>query len=143
MVLSELPPWANGLIGVIVSLTASAVDAIGLNLQRRDHVQNASLPPEQQRHECKRVTWHMGFFLYVGSQVFGSTAALCKLPYFKAFFSDILSLPSASCSRSPWGSKFGLQLSICLSFGRNKSREPRFNWNVPHYPWRYSSRGFW
>lgn len=63
-------------VGIFVSLAASAVDAIGLNLQRRDHVRNAMLPDEEQRHECKRLTWHIGFFLYVGSQLFGSSAAL-------------------------------------------------------------------
>jgi hypothetical protein len=68
----------HAFIGVIISLTASCIDAIGINLQRRDHVQNAMRSPEQQRHECKRLTWHVGFYMYIGSQLFGSSLALCK-----------------------------------------------------------------
>ena len=76
MILEDNPGARVG-IGVLVSLCASLVDAIGINLQRRDHVRNARLPPDQQRHECKRLTWHIGFYMYIGSQLFGSTAALC------------------------------------------------------------------
>ena len=63
-------------VGVLISLAASLLDAIGINLQRRDHVTNAQLPLDQQRHECKRPTWHLGFAMYVISQLGGSTGAL-------------------------------------------------------------------
>jgi hypothetical protein len=72
----------NTLIGIIISLSTSAFDAIGLNLMRKDHVNNMKLPVDQRRPEFKRKIWVMGLVFYVGSQLFGSTGALCKsVPY--------------------------------------------------------------
>ena len=72
----SLSNGAQTAIGVLISLTASSIDAIGLNLQRRDHIRNSALPPEDQKIVWRRPVWILGFVLYVGSQLFGSTAAL-------------------------------------------------------------------
>jgi len=66
-------------IGVLVSLTASFFDALGLNIQRRDHIREASKNNIKIRHECMRPQWHLGLYLYVGSQALGSSAVVALL----------------------------------------------------------------
>lgn len=68
--------WLDFVIGFVVSLLASIMNAAGLNLLKLDHVRNSSLSPEQQRNECGRPMWHVGLYLYVASQLAGSTIAL-------------------------------------------------------------------
>ncbi|KAI9298752.1 hypothetical protein K502DRAFT_339235 [Neoconidiobolus thromboides FSU 785] len=61
-------------IGVVVSLLASCLDALGLNIQKRDHLQNSvAVKP---RHDCCRLNWHLGLYVYCGSQAIGNTVAL-------------------------------------------------------------------
>ncbi|KAI8598727.1 hypothetical protein EDD21DRAFT_308994, partial [Dissophora ornata] len=69
-------PLLDTLIGLIVSLIASIMNAAGLNLLKLDHVRNSVCSQERQRHECGRPLWHVGLYLYVGSQLAGSTIAL-------------------------------------------------------------------
>ncbi|CAG8473190.1 17177_t:CDS:2 [Cetraspora pellucida] len=52
------------------------MDAAGINLLKLDHVKNSSKPIEKQRNDCGRPLWHAGLYLYIFSQVFGSTVAL-------------------------------------------------------------------
>ncbi|KAG0039455.1 hypothetical protein BGZ82_008193 [Podila clonocystis] len=68
--------WLDFVIGFVVSLLASIMNAAGLNLLKLDHVRNSSLSPERQRNECGRPMWHVGLYLYVASQLAGSTIAL-------------------------------------------------------------------
>ncbi|KAG0354554.1 hypothetical protein BGZ54_001591, partial [Gamsiella multidivaricata] len=63
-------------IGLIVSLISSIMNAAGLNLLKLDHDRNSARGQERQRHECGRPMWHVGLYLYVGSQLAGSTIAL-------------------------------------------------------------------
>ncbi|KAK9685093.1 hypothetical protein K7432_015631 [Basidiobolus ranarum] len=67
---------ANYIIGFIVSLCASIIDAFGTNLMKRDHSRNEMLPPDQRKHEFLRWGWHLGLYCYIGSQVIGSSVAL-------------------------------------------------------------------
>ena len=66
------------MIGFAVSLIASVMNAAGLNLLKLDHVRNSSLSADRQRNECGRPMWHVGLYLYVISQLAGSTIALSK-----------------------------------------------------------------
>ncbi|KAG0234016.1 hypothetical protein B0O80DRAFT_490482 [Mortierella sp. GBAus27b] len=68
--------WLDVLIGVMVSLIASVMNAAGLNLLKLDHVRNSERIHARQRHECGRPMWHVGLYLYVGSQVVGGVIAL-------------------------------------------------------------------
>ncbi|KAG0292735.1 hypothetical protein BGZ96_003759 [Linnemannia gamsii] len=68
--------WLDFVIGFVVSLIASVMNAAGLNLLKLDHVRNSARAQERQRHECGRPLWHVGLYLYVGSQLAGSTIAL-------------------------------------------------------------------
>lgn len=70
--------WLDFVIGFVVSLIASVMNAAGLNLLKLDHVRNSARAQERQRHECGRPLWHVGLYLYVGSQLAGSTIALSK-----------------------------------------------------------------
>ncbi|KAF9900048.1 hypothetical protein EC991_007964 [Linnemannia zychae] len=63
-------------IGFAVSLIASVMNAAGLNLLKLDHVRNSALSAERQRNECGRPMWHVGLYLYIASQLAGSTIAL-------------------------------------------------------------------
>jgi len=65
-------------IGFAVSLVASVMNAAGLNLLKLDHVRNSALAQDRQRNECGRPMWHIGLYLYVASQLAGSTIALSK-----------------------------------------------------------------
>ena len=68
----------NFLIGFLVSAGASVMNAAGLNLLKLDHVKNSNQPPSLQRNECGRPLWHIGLYLYIASQMIGSTIALSK-----------------------------------------------------------------
>ncbi|GES91257.1 magnesium transporter [Rhizophagus clarus] len=52
------------------------MNAAGLNLLKLDHVKNSVRPPSSQRNECGRPLWHIGLYLYIASQMIGSTIAL-------------------------------------------------------------------
>ncbi|KAI8091464.1 uncharacterized protein B0P05DRAFT_527671 [Gilbertella persicaria] len=61
-------------IGVFVSLGASFMDALGLNILKLDHVKESKRT--QQRGDCGRPLWHLGLYTYIASQLIGSTIAL-------------------------------------------------------------------
>ncbi|OZJ04746.1 hypothetical protein BZG36_01793 [Bifiguratus adelaidae] len=63
-------------IGFFVSLGSSVMNALGLNLLKLDHVRNSAKTEAEQRNECGRPLWHIGLYLYILSQVIGSTIAL-------------------------------------------------------------------
>ncbi|CAO3615868.1 unnamed protein product [Cunninghamella blakesleeana] len=66
----------NFVIGVFVSLGASFMDALGLNILKLDHVKEGSKSPENRRGDCGRPLWHIGLYTYIASQLIGSTIAL-------------------------------------------------------------------
>ncbi|KAG2187112.1 hypothetical protein INT44_004782 [Umbelopsis vinacea] len=66
----------NLVIGVLVSLCASIMDALGLNLLKLDHVRESKKDTRQQRTDCGRPLWHVGLYTYIASQLIGSTIAL-------------------------------------------------------------------
>ncbi|CAG8681100.1 10417_t:CDS:2 [Cetraspora pellucida] len=74
--MSSMSEILNFVIGFLVSFAASVMNAVGLNLLKLDHVKNLHKPSESQRHECGRPLWHFGLYLYIMSQLVGSTIAL-------------------------------------------------------------------
>ncbi|KAI7868066.1 magnesium transporter, partial [Spinellus fusiger] len=66
----------NFVIGIFVSLAASFLDALGLNILKLDHVKEAKRETDKQRNDCGRPLWHIGLYTYIGSQLIGSTIAL-------------------------------------------------------------------
>ncbi|KAG2210061.1 hypothetical protein INT47_003497 [Mucor saturninus] len=61
-------------IGIFVSLGASFMDALGLNILKLDHVKESK--KDHQRGDCGRPLWHLGLYTYIASQLIGSTIAL-------------------------------------------------------------------
>ncbi|KAJ9050549.1 hypothetical protein DSO57_1013562 [Entomophthora muscae] len=69
-----MSPGFKNFLGVVVLLVTACLDALGYNIQRRDHCKNnASSKP---RHECCRKYWHLGLYIYVGSLVIGTIIGL-------------------------------------------------------------------
>ncbi|ESW97603.1 hypothetical protein KL918_002977 [Ogataea parapolymorpha] len=69
------------LIGCLVGLLSSACQSIGLILQRKSHLANESAAGSgNQLSAYKRSLWHLGFLLFIISNVFGSTIQLSTLP---------------------------------------------------------------
>ncbi|KAI8065570.1 hypothetical protein BC940DRAFT_303704 [Gongronella butleri] len=66
----------NFVIGVFVSLGASFMDALGLNILKLDHVREGNKPTMARRGDCGRPLWHIGLYTYISSQLIGSTIAL-------------------------------------------------------------------
>ncbi|KAI7903598.1 uncharacterized protein BX663DRAFT_507038 [Cokeromyces recurvatus] len=64
------------IIGIIVSLGASIMDALGLNILKLDHVKESQRPKGLRRSDCGRPLWHVGLSTYIASQLIGSTIAL-------------------------------------------------------------------
>ena len=71
-------------LGFLGSVLASIFYAAGLNILKKDHVKNSSLPKEKQRVDCCRPLWHLGLYLYIFSQSVGSAVALSKLFFFSS-----------------------------------------------------------
>lgn len=72
-------PAVKFIIGLSISVAASIANAAGLNILKRDHVLNTQRPENQRKNECGRPMWHFGLYLYVASQLFGSSLALVFL----------------------------------------------------------------
>ncbi|KAG7899584.1 hypothetical protein KL907_004936 [Ogataea polymorpha] len=69
------------LIGCLVGLLSSACQSIGLILQRKSHLASESVAgSDNQLSAYKRSLWHLGFLLFIISNVFGSTIQLSTLP---------------------------------------------------------------
>ncbi|CAO3590489.1 unnamed protein product [Absidia cylindrospora] len=66
----------NFAIGIFVSLGASFMDALGLNILKLDHVKEGQKDNSAQRGDCGRPLWHIGLYTYIASQLIGSTIAL-------------------------------------------------------------------
>ncbi|KAK1924848.1 hypothetical protein DB88DRAFT_534894 [Papiliotrema laurentii] len=66
----------NTIIGLIIVLIASLLNALGLNLTKLDHVRQQAIPKRERRREIFRVLWLAGMGTYIASQVFGSPLAL-------------------------------------------------------------------
>ncbi|KAG7739156.1 hypothetical protein KL923_002956 [Ogataea haglerorum] len=69
------------LIGCLVGLLSSACQSVGLILQRKSHlVHESAALSGHQLSPYKRSLWHLGFLLFIISNVFGSTIQLSTLP---------------------------------------------------------------
>ncbi|WVN85327.1 uncharacterized protein L203_100472 [Cryptococcus depauperatus CBS 7841] len=66
----------NTLVGLLIVLTASVFNALGLNLTKLDHVQQQAIPKRQRKKEYMRLLWLSGMGMYIASQVLGSPLAL-------------------------------------------------------------------
>lgn len=63
-------------IGLLITLGASLINALGLNITKLDFNRQEALPPASRRPDWQRPFWLLGLILYIASQVIGSTLAL-------------------------------------------------------------------
>lgn len=64
------------IIGLFITLGASIVNALGLNITKLDFTRQELLPAAQRTRASTRLLWWLGLGLYIASQVVGSTLAL-------------------------------------------------------------------
>jgi len=67
-------------LGVITALVSSLVQSLGLTLQRKSHVTEEARPPHLRRRPLRRGLWRLGFILFLGSNILGSTVQITTLP---------------------------------------------------------------
>ena len=74
-------PQLNFIIGIIIAVSTSFIQSLGLTIQRKSHVLNESIyPKELRRSACKRPLWHLGFDTYILSNIIGSIFSIGYLP---------------------------------------------------------------
>lgn len=54
------------------SCSCAHTDTPGLTIQRKSHVVDEALPPEERRRAVRRPLWIIGFAVYISSNIFGS-----------------------------------------------------------------------
>ncbi|KAA8494001.1 NIPA-like protein 2 [Porphyridium purpureum] len=67
-------------IGVAAGVLTSAVQSLGLVLQRKTHILNASRPESERVPVFRSRTWLVGLALFILSQAIGSVVAMAALP---------------------------------------------------------------
>jgi magnesium transporter len=77
-----LRPITNDVqVGIIVGLLSTSIQSLGLTLQRKSHlVEDAKDPSEARRPAYKRRKWQIGMFMFVISNLVGSTIQITTLP---------------------------------------------------------------
>ncbi|SCV73583.1 BQ2448_7509 [Microbotryum intermedium] len=63
-------------IGLLITLGASVLNALGLNVTKLDFTRQEALPASARKPDWQRPFWVLGLGLYIISQVVGSTLAL-------------------------------------------------------------------
>ncbi|KAJ9114030.1 hypothetical protein QFC22_005850 [Naganishia vaughanmartiniae] len=89
--ISEGNPVVNFLLGIMIVLGASVMNAFGLNLTKLDHMRAQALPKHSRPADWQRPLWLLGMLAYISrtpahdsgfsasnsaSQIFGSTLSL-------------------------------------------------------------------
>ena len=89
MIIFRYPPQSaqnltriNLLIGCAAAVISSACQSLGLILQRKAHILSTKekLVNGQAQSPYKRSMWHIGFFLFIFANVFGSAIQILNLP---------------------------------------------------------------
>ncbi|PGH11381.1 hypothetical protein AJ79_04882 [Helicocarpus griseus UAMH5409] len=79
--LGGLSPGGGIAIGVFVGLISTSLQAIGLTLQRKSHMlEDEKRPYDLRRPPYKRRRWQVGMFMFVVSNIVGSTIQITTLP---------------------------------------------------------------
>lgn len=63
--------FLNTLLGLIIVLVASVLNALGLNITKLDHQRQQAVPKRQRKEEYTRPLWlaGMGIYMWVGSRL--------------------------------------------------------------------------
>ncbi|GBC07519.1 hypothetical protein RclHR1_07500004 [Rhizophagus clarus] len=74
-------PQFNFVIGIVIAISTSFIQSLGLTIQRKSHVLNENITPKElRRSACKRPLWHLGFDTYIISNIVGSVVSIGYLP---------------------------------------------------------------
>ncbi|ORX39949.1 hypothetical protein BD324DRAFT_615617 [Kockovaella imperatae] len=66
----------NTLLGLVIVLIASVLNAFGLNLTKLDHMRQQAIPRRERKKDYLRLLWLAGMGTYIISQLVGSPLAL-------------------------------------------------------------------
>ncbi|KAK2875587.1 hypothetical protein FQN49_001592 [Arthroderma sp. PD_2] len=81
MGLGHLSPAGAIVIGVLVGIISTSLQAVGLTLQRKSHIlEDEKLPYDTRRPAFKRRRWQIGMFMFVSANIVGSTIQITTLP---------------------------------------------------------------
>ncbi|KAL2432374.1 hypothetical protein ABEF95_007013 [Exophiala dermatitidis] len=79
--LGDISPQGSIAIGIIVGLLSTSIQSLGLTLQRKSHIiEDAKHLPETRRPPYKRRKWQLGMFMFLISNLVGSTIQITTLP---------------------------------------------------------------
>ncbi|KAI1919522.1 hypothetical protein LOY94_000671 [Ophidiomyces ophidiicola] len=79
--LGDISPQGSIAIGVLVGLVSTSLQAIGLTLQRKSHIlEDEKYPYDIRRPPYRRRRWQLGMFMFVLSNIVGSTIQITTLP---------------------------------------------------------------
>ncbi|UZJ54595.1 hypothetical protein CBS101457_003915 [Exobasidium rhododendri] len=67
-------------VAIVLGLISSFIQSLGLTIQRKSHIQNASLPDTRQRSEWKRPLWLIGFAIFIVANIGGTVFQIGALP---------------------------------------------------------------
>src|ERR1700754_992148 len=68
-------------IGILVGLTSTAVQSLGLTLQRKTHIlEEEKGPHDVRRPPHRRRGWQLGMAMFIVSNIVGSTIQITTLP---------------------------------------------------------------
>ncbi|EGD83858.1 hypothetical protein H112_07539 [Trichophyton rubrum D6] len=81
MGLGHLSPTGGIIIGVLVGVISTSLQAVGLTLQRKSHIlEDEKFPYDTRRPAFKRRRWQIGMFMFVSANIVGSTIQITTLP---------------------------------------------------------------
>jgi drug/metabolite transporter (DMT)-like permease len=67
-------------VAIVLGLISSFIQSLGLTIQRKSHLQNATLPDVKQRSEWKRPLWLIGFAIFIVANIGGTVFQIGALP---------------------------------------------------------------
>ncbi|KAM5473395.1 hypothetical protein MauCBS54593_002189 [Microsporum audouinii] len=81
MGLGHLSPTGGIIVGVLVGVISTSLQAVGLTLQRKSHMlEDEKFPYDTRRPAFKRRRWQVGMFMFVSANIVGSTIQITTLP---------------------------------------------------------------
>ncbi|KIW20367.1 hypothetical protein PV08_00942 [Exophiala spinifera] len=79
--LGDLSPQGTIAVGIVVGLLSTSIQSLGLTLQRKSHIiEDAKEDLETRRPPYKRRKWQLGMFMFLISNIVGSTIQITTLP---------------------------------------------------------------
>jgi uncharacterized membrane protein YoaK (UPF0700 family) len=67
-------------VAIVLGLLSSFIQSLGLTIQRKSHIQNASLAEAKQKSEWKRPLWLIGFVVFIVANIGGTVFQIGALP---------------------------------------------------------------